>query len=568
MEIYKYEVTVITANTNHANTFNDAFVRLVGTDGQSDYSCISNNIRWDVYADGIPHCVKADSPLSLPSEVRFSFTKTLQMAFTVATGMIKLNLQISCNHSDNWTSMKDIYKVFHSRQTDISDHVQKHWRSDAFFGYQFLNGVNPMMIRRCTVLPENFPVTDEMVFPSGWWRLENEMQKGNIFLVDYKLLDGVMTNVINDKKQYLAAPLVLLHRTPDDELMPIAIQLKQEPAEDNPVFLPSDSEYDWLTAKIFVRGADFSVHQLNFHLLRTHLLAEVFAVSLLRNVPTTHPQYKLLIPHTRYTLQINLLARQQLISDDGVFTKFAASGGKGMLTIMKRAQSSLTYSSLCITHDIAERGLESVPNFYYRDDGLELWEIIHSFVQGLLKHYYKSDVEVQEDTELQSWIEDINNHGFLLQDNTGIPKSFRTVAEMVEFVTMVIFTCSGQHSAVNSGQYDYGGWMPNTPMSLQRPPPTTKGTTSEETMLQMFPSITTTVHNMATVWLLSSQSTDFVPLGHYPEEYFTEEIPHRWIRAFQKDLKRLSKAINARNRDLAIPYTYLDPARMENSVAL
>ncbi|XP_034543074.1 hydroperoxide isomerase ALOXE3-like [Notolabrus celidotus] len=524
--------------------------------------------RWDVYAEGIPHSIKSEGPLSLPCEVRFSFTKTTEFLFTAASGLTELQLNGLADSKENWTDIEDINRVFCCKRTAISDYAQEHWKEDAFFGYQFLNGVNPILIQRCSALPKNLPVTNDMVCLPGQSSLEDEMKKGNIYLCDYKRLDGLEGNTINEKKQYLMAPLVLLHRTPDDKMMPIAIQLKQTPGDDNPIFFPSDSEYDWLMAKIFVRSADFSEHQLNVHLLRTHLLAEVFAVSMLRNVPMVHPLYKLLVPHTRYTLQINNLARLLLISETGVFTGFAASGGEAMFTILKRSLSSMTYSSLCIPDDIAERGLEAVPNFYYRDDGLRLWDIIHRFVQGILSFYYKNDAEVQQDSELQAWISDIFEHGLLSQPCPGIPRSFTTVAELVKFVTMVIFTCSAQHSAVNAGQYDYGGWMPNTPISLQLPPPTTKGTTSEATMLQTFPDVNTTVQGMATMWLLSKQSSDFVPLGRYPEDHFSEEIPHKLIKAFQGELQDLSEAIKARNKDLEVPYTYMDPTEVENSVAI
>lgn len=45
----------------------------------------------------------------------------------------------------------------------FTERVAKLWKEDDFFGYQFLNGLNPTTIKRCTELPHNFPVTEEMV---------------------------------------------------------------------------------------------------------------------------------------------------------------------------------------------------------------------------------------------------------------------------------------------------------------------------------------------------------------------------------------------------------------------
>uniref|UniRef100_A0A3B4FUG8 Arachidonate 15-lipoxygenase B-like n=1 Tax=Pundamilia nyererei TaxID=303518 RepID=A0A3B4FUG8_9CICH len=619
----QYKVTVFTGDRLNSTTLNNVFIKLVGTDGESDrtwlmglkgatsfvigavskfkVSCptsLGNLVlieldkqslplfpedAWfcakvevkspegDIYsfpiyrwiADSKVHRFRDGKGLGNCTKAVFQYTTFTRNPFSFFLSFLFffiLKLKGLDNCKKKWDNIDSINRVLCCKKTDISEYVHEHWKEDAFF--------NPMLIQLCTALPSNFPVTDDMVFPHGQCSLADEMKKGNIFLCDYKLLDGVKANTINGKKQYLMAPLVLLHKDPHDKLMPIAIQLKQTPSDDNPIFLPTDSEYDWLIAKIFVRSADFNEHQLNVHLLRTHLLAEVFAVSLLRNVPMVHPLYKLLNPHTRYTMQINFLARRLLISDTGNFTQFASSGGEGMFTILQRSVSSLTYSSLCIPDDIAERGVEAVPNFYYRDDGLKVWDIIHRFVQGMLGYYYKSDREVQEDSELQKWILDIFEHGFLSQAETGIPQTFTSVTELIKFVTMVIYTCSAQHAAVNSGQFDYAGWMPNTPISLQLPPPTKKGTTSEATMLATFPDVNVTVQGMATVWLLSKQSSDFVPLGQYPEEHFTEEIPRKILKDFQAELEILSGVIKARNNHLNVPYTYMDPAVVENSVAI
>ncbi|XP_052320833.1 polyunsaturated fatty acid lipoxygenase ALOX15B-like [Oncorhynchus keta] len=90
-----------------------------------------------------------------------------------------------------------------------------------------------------------------------------------------------------------------------------------------------------------------------------------------------------------------------------------------MVEFLKNAMASLTYSSLCMPEDITARGLESIPNFFYREDGLRLWDIVHRFVHNVIGHYCTCDSDVQKDTELQNWIEDIFFYGFMAETCTG-----------------------------------------------------------------------------------------------------------------------------------------------------
>uniref|UniRef100_A0A673YE95 Hydroperoxide isomerase ALOXE3-like n=1 Tax=Salmo trutta TaxID=8032 RepID=A0A673YE95_SALTR len=501
--------------------------------------------QWIVYAEGVPHINNATELSAVPSEVQFSFSKMSEFIYTKA-------ISVKSNSYKN--------KGFFLNSS-LLEYVSEHWKEDDFFGSQFLNGTNPNVIQRCTALPSNFPVTDKMVQPflKDGSSLATEMKEGNIFLCDYKRLEGVPTRVVNGKPLSLTAALCLFYKNPEDKLLPIAIQLEQQPSQQNPIFLPSDSKHDWLLAKIYVRNADFSEFQISYHLLGTHLLAEAFTMATFRSLPVMHPLHKLLIPHFRYTLQINLLARKRLISPDGPLAN-GAMGLEGLKELLKRAHSEITYSSLCLPENIVARGLESIPNFYYREDGLKLWNIINSFVQGMVEHFYSSDSEVSRDSELQDWINEIFIHGFL-----GNKKS---VKEVVKFITMIIFTVSAQHCALNMGQFDYGGWVPNNPLLLRKAPPTTKGRSSMNTILEVLPNIGTTVNNMASTWLLSKRYSDTIPLGTYPDQHFDEAVPMQMIKQFQAQLSYLSQSIIKRNATLTLPYNYLNPAEMENSVSI
>ncbi|NXX17902.1 ALOX8 lipoxygenase, partial [Podargus strigoides] len=371
-------------------------------------------------------------------------------------------------------------------------------------------------------------------------------------------------------------------------------QLSQTPGPASPIFLPSDDEWDWLLAKTWVRNADFYSHQLLTHLLRTHLFGEIFAIATLRQLPSCHPVFKLLIPHFHFTLHINTLARTVLINPGGLIDKGSGATHEGLTLIVRRGLEKVTYTSLCLPDDICHRGMGDLPNYFYRDDGMRLWEAIKrwdkgvgwlwwshgwpvtltvtlscgSFVSGVVAFYYKEDAMVSGDTELQAWVMEIFTNGFLGRTSSGIPSSLQTTAELIKFLTMVMFTCSAQHAAVNNGQYDLGAFIPNAPSSMRHPPPEKKGQAFLQHFLNTLPEVDTTANILVALILLSSRLKDSRLLGQYPEERFTEAEPRRLLRNFQKQLEEIRDVIEERNYQAELRYTYLSPPEVENSISI
>ncbi|XP_019745087.1 arachidonate 12-lipoxygenase, 12R-type-like [Hippocampus comes] len=522
--------------------------------------------QWASYNGELPHRSNFTT-LNVPAEIRMSPSRLIESKKALFTGLFELLLKGMLRSEESWQSIEDIKNIFWIRSTQISEYVSDHWKDDDFYGYQFLNGVNPCLIKRCSELPPNFPVTEEMVKPflENGSTLDNEMKKGNIFLCDQKVLSGIPGKIYHGEKLQVPAPLCLLYLNPEQKLMPIAIQVHQQPSEDNPIFLPSDSETDWLLAKIFIKNANMITHQAISHLKNTHLISESWAMSLLRNVPVIHPIYKLLISHFRWILHINAQAREILLGPKGSFA-LSSLGVDGTIELMTRAQSELTYSSLCFPEDIRSRGLESIPDFYYRDDGLKIWDIIHRFVKAMVGHFYRSDNEVVKDSELQGWIHEIFTRCFLESKSSGCPETFKTVEEVVKFITMVIFTVSAQHAAINNPEFDYQTFAPNGSLLLRKPSPTAKGQSSMKTLLETLPTVGETVITATVLFVLTQDYSDSVLLGSYPEEQFQEPEVKMMMMKFQAELSSLSADIKARNAKLVVPYTYLDPSQIDASI--
>ncbi|XP_047401823.1 polyunsaturated fatty acid lipoxygenase ALOX15B isoform X3 [Sciurus carolinensis] len=452
---------------------------------------------WKTYIPGWPHCLDQMTAKDLNRNVKYSVVKNTKFYMKGSSAVAELKIKGLLDRTGLWRSLREMKRMFNFRKSPAAEYVFEHWQEDTFFASQFLNGLNPVLIHRCRNLPKNFPVTDDMVAPvlGPGTSLQAELEKGSLFLVDHGILSGVHTNVINGRPQFSAAPMTLLYQCPGHgPLLPLAIQLSQTPGPNSPIFLPTDDKWDWLLAKTWVRNAEFSVHEALTHLLHAHLLPEVFTLATLRQLPHCHPLFK-----------------------------STGLGIGGFSELIQRNMEQLSYSDLCLPEDIRARGVEDIPDYYYRDDGMQIW---------------------------------------------GVPSSLYTQEALVQYVTMVIFTCSAKHSAISAGQFDSCVWMPNLPPTMQLPPPTSKGQARPEGFIATLPPVNATCDVIIALWLLSQEPGDKRPLGTYPDEHFIEEAPQRSIAAFQSRLAQISRDIRERNQSLALPYTYLDPSLIENSVSI
>ena len=114
------------------------------------------------YSQDFPGFIKADSPKSLPKDVQFTDEASYALFATGEKGIVNLCLGDFFNLFEAWDSFDDFRKCVAPVVERVPPAAEQ-WRDDVWYGRQFLNGCNPEIIKRCTSLPEKFPVTDEIV---------------------------------------------------------------------------------------------------------------------------------------------------------------------------------------------------------------------------------------------------------------------------------------------------------------------------------------------------------------------------------------------------------------------
>ena len=244
---------------------------------------------------------------------------------------------------------------------------------------------------------------------------------------------------------------------------------------------------------------------------------EAYGVAVMRNLPDPHPVHRLLRRHIRYTMAINSAARRSLINDEGIIDNIFSIGGEGKNELVRRSNSLYRVQWNHIKKSVKERGVDNpdeLPGYHYRDDGIKVWDAIESYTRDIINIFYESNTDVKDDPELQEWAEDVHNVAFpAFKDaptGRGFPSTIETKEELIDVCTLIIFTASAQHAAVNFGQFDVYGYVPNSPVAVRQPSPKSKGTVDYGVILNSLPDMFTTFLSVTTAYALVQYSPDEV----------------------------------------------------------
>jgi arachidonate 15-lipoxygenase len=179
--------------------------------------------------------------------------------------------------------------------------------------------------------------------------------------------------------------------------------------------------------------------------------------------------------------------------------------------------------------------------------------------------YYASDADVSGDSELQAWHEALVGAG-----RVGGLARVRSIDRLGDVLTMVIFTASAQHAAVNFPQASIWDYVPNMSGALWAPAPTRSQPRTQDDWLEMLPPLDVAHEQINMLELLGS--IYFGVLG----EYRTHRFPYgQWfedprvnapLAGFRAELEAAEKMITDRNKNRVVPYEFLLPSKIPASI--
>ncbi len=450
--------------------------------------------------------------------------------------------------------------------------INSRFKEDLVFGYMQVAGPNPLMLQQVLQQEKTLQISNEQyqqIIGIANDSLEAARQEGRLYKADYSKLKNMENGSFPNQQKYIYSPLALFvvppSSNPSRSLIPLAIQCQTE----RPVFTPLDGE-NWTIAKSIVQMADSNYHELVSHLGRTHLFIEPFVIATKRRLPANHHLRILLEPHFEGTILINYGAHQLLIADRRQVDALLAGTIESdrQLTVQAAQDYLHHFNDVMFPNTLRSRGVDKIsqlPEYPYRDDGLLIWNAIHQWVSAYLGSYYITGQQLLADQALQNWAKElISQQGGRLQ-NFGEDASgtIKTLDYLIDAVSTIIFTASAQHAAVNFAQGELMTYAPAFPLASYSPAPTNPDQQGD--FMSMLPPIDQAKTQLKVTYLLGS--VYYTQLGQYSNSYFKSKPQiNSALVNFQNQLKAIEQEITQRNRTRIMPYKFLLPSQIPQSI--
>ncbi|MFC4944713.1 lipoxygenase family protein [Pseudonocardia sp. GCM10023141] len=434
------------------------------------------------------------------------------------------------------------------------------FESDEYFAEMMVAGPDPTRLVRMDHVPAKFPITSRHLGED----LDQALAAGRVYWVDYVDMSELDNGTHPQSPKFMYAPMAAFCvPRGGGPLRPFAIQCGQDPAGRD-IYSPADG-YSWRLARNCVLAAHNTYHEVLTHLGFTHLMSEPVLIAAVRNLAVNHPVAVLLRRHFEGTMSINKLAVELLIQPGRAVEYLIGSDLKSTYPWLAKHRSQHSFRDNYLPTRLAATRTDSVsllPHHPYRDDGMLIWNAIHSWVTDFVGGYYRSDVDVLTDHELQSWAAEVGAaDGGQIRDFGATPGQIGDRQDLVEILTMVVWTAGPQHAAVNFAQKDHMAFLPANPLAGFTEEPKGMGHT-ERDWLANLPPLDVAVQQSCVMNFLGS--VHHTVLGDYGDDFRSSAVAAP-ARRFRTELGAVEEEIVARNKRRSRSYNYLQPSLIPNS---
>ncbi|GAB0495823.1 hypothetical protein MMPV_007130 [Pyropia vietnamensis] len=487
--------------------------------------------------------------------------------------------------------------------------------SDDFFARLRVAGPNPMGLRAATAADLDdpsaplAPVTDAHLrqvagFDSD--TLSAAAADGRLYVVSFRRSGTALAAAMRDHpsdnaemdgsadgkgRERLFAPVALFAIPPGSSadapgrLAPVAIAVGGPNAAATPrgVFTPADGAA-WAAAKLIVNAADGTEHELREHLGLTHLLINgIAAVTFQELEARAHPLWRLLTPHYDGTFFLNSIVPDTLLAPGGGVELLLPASSSAQAAYVAGVVRNTPFNSRFPRLEMGARGVLNAALAYpYRDDALELYDILHDYVAEYVAVYYRDDKAVQEDYELQAWAAAVSapdgagvaGFGETAADgSTAVEGAILTIRYLVDALTLIIFTASVQHAALNFPQSDIMTWVPVFPLAVRADAPTAEDaaipSSGGTAARRWLPPPAVAAEQIFLGGLLGG--VVHLPLGSLPWTprsggWFRHPAAAAAVTRLRCRLRGVEARIGAREKGEVTPYEYLRPSRVPRSI--